>query len=52
MMRNPWGAEEFTGDWSDSSTKWTDELKEEAGWVSANDGSFFMSIEDYASQAE
>ena len=27
-LRNPWGQGEWTGDWSDQSDKWTDELKE------------------------
>jgi calpain-15 len=26
-IRNPWGSNEWTGDWSDSSDKWTPELK-------------------------
>ena len=30
-IRNPWGSELFHGDWSDSSTKWTEKLKEDAG---------------------
>jgi hypothetical protein len=50
-MRNPWGSEAFTGDWSDGSDKWNAANKVEAGWVEANDGAFFMSIEDYTSQA-
>ncbi len=27
-IRNPWGHGEWEGDWSDNSTKWTEELKE------------------------
>ena len=50
-MRNPWGSEAFTGDWSDESSKWNDANKAEAGWVQANDGAFFMALEDYHSQA-
>ena len=26
-LRNPWGSGEWKGDWSDSSSKWTPELK-------------------------
>lgn len=26
-IRNPWGDQEWTGDWSDKSSKWTPELK-------------------------
>jgi hypothetical protein len=50
-MQNPWSSETFTGDWSDGSYLWTDAFKAEVGWTSANDGMFFMSFEDYYSQA-
>ena len=46
-MFNPWSQDKFTGNWSDSSSLWTDALKKEAGWVSSNDGMFFMSFADY-----
>ena len=46
-MFNPWSQDVFTGKWSDSSSLWTDALKKEAGWVSANDGMFFMDFVDY-----
>jgi len=46
-MFNPWSQDKFTGNWSDSSSLWTDALKKEAGWVSANDGMFFMDFADY-----
>lgn len=26
-LRNPWGHQEWSGDWSDNSDKWTPELK-------------------------
>eukprot|EP01038_Epipyxis_sp_PR26KG_P006609 gene6609-9076_t len=48
-LRNPWGQMEWTGDWSDTSSKWTDELKRDAdpeGFQVANDGMFWMSFED------
>mmetsp|Transcript_34743 Transcript_34743/g.42709 ORF Transcript_34743/g.42709 Transcript_34743/m.42709 type:complete len:109 (+) Transcript_34743:119-445(+) len=32
QVRNPWGRETYTGDWSDSSSLWTPELKKEAGY--------------------
>ena len=51
-LRNPWGSEDFTGAWSDSSSNWTNDLKDEVNHESANDGIFFMSIEDYKAQAE
>ena len=46
--RNPWGAEKFHGNWSDSDPRWTPELRAEAGMkIDKEDGSFFMTIEDY-----
>ena len=32
-LRNPWGNGEYSGDWSDSSKKWTAELKKNMGWL-------------------
>ena len=32
-LRNPWGNGEYSGDWSDSSKKWTAELKKKYGLV-------------------
>ena len=47
-LRNPWGNGEWSGDWCDSSRKWTSELKKECGYDRAkNDGSFWMSYNDY-----
>ena len=45
-IRNPWGAEEYKGDWSDSSTKWTPALRTQAGSVVKNDGEFFIPVAD------
>ena len=51
-IRNPWGAEGYKGDWSDNSDLWTDQAKQEAGWVNdKGDGVFFMTVEDYQIQA-
>ena len=47
QMRNPWGEEYFNGDWSDSSNRWTSDLREQADHLQDNDGKFFMSYEDY-----
>jgi calpain-15 len=50
-LRNPWGAFEWKGDWSDNSPKWNDNL-----WIKAqlgqfneddDDGCFWMSFEDF-----
>ena len=46
-IRNPWGKENFNGDWSDASELWTEDLKKELGYEEANDGVWFMSAKDY-----
>jgi calpain-15 len=46
-IRNPWGNTEWRGDWSDQSPLWTPELRQELGWENANDGSFWMRLEDF-----
>jgi hypothetical protein len=39
---NPHGVDKYTGDWSDSSSKWTTALRAEvASVVDENDGVFF-----------
>lgn len=47
-IRNPWGRYEWDGDYCDDSELWTDELLEEFKPVfDANDGSFWMCLEDF-----
>lgn len=46
-MRNPWGAEDYDGAYSDKSSLWTDALRKQAGSVIANDGEFFIPLADY-----
>ncbi len=46
-LRNPWGNSEWTGAWSDKWTGWTPELKSELQEVDADDGQFFIALEDY-----
>jgi hypothetical protein len=46
-MRNPWSRENYDGPFSDSSDEWTDQRKEEAGWVDADDGEFFMTLDAF-----
>ena len=47
-LKNPWGNTEFTGDWSDSSRKWTPELKKKYNYEGNDDeGIFFMSFDDF-----
>jgi len=50
-IRNPWGAVEWKGDWSDYSPLWTRELRQELGDEfadnnSPDDGAFWMSYTD------
>ena len=48
-LRNPWGRDSFTGEWSDKSPLWTDALRAEVGVGSDDqDGIIFMSLEDFA----
>jgi calpain-15 len=47
QIRNPWGGTEWTGDWSDSSSLWTEDLKQELGWTAEDDGTFWMALEDF-----
>lgn len=47
-LRNPWGQFEWDGDWSDKSPLWTQEMKNAFHpTLSANDGSFWMSFDDF-----
>lgn len=57
-MRNPWGVEKFKGPYADwrknewgeflgESDKWTDALKAELEYVSADDGMWYITMEDY-----
>lgn len=46
-IRNPWGQGEWTGTWGDQDATWTDAMKEACGFTEANDGTFFMSVQDY-----
>jgi calpain-15 len=48
QLRNPWGSFEWNGDWADDDEEnWTPDLRREAGWSSEDDGTFFMSLEDF-----
>jgi hypothetical protein len=46
-LHNPWGRQEFNGDWSDSSNRWTPELLKELGHTIGDDGTFFISFIDF-----
>ena len=51
-VRNPVGKETYTCDFGDDSSKWTPRKRAEAGASreSANEGIFFMTVEDYMKQ--
>jgi hypothetical protein len=46
-MKNIWGTNEWIGDWSDKSLKWTQEFKKAVGLQEKEDGIFWMSYDDY-----
>ena len=46
-LRNPWGAEQYSGDWSDESELWTQWARDEVGAYVANDGIFFMDLDSF-----
>jgi hypothetical protein len=47
-IRNPWGAFEWDGDWSDNSKLWSDDMKREIKPVlDENDGTFWMCFSDF-----
>ena len=47
-LRNPWGCGEWTGDWSEYSEKWTQDLREKHQPRRAeDDGRFFIPYEDF-----
>ena len=51
-VRNPWGSVEWTGDFSDNSPLWTDELKFAFGFVAEvkDDGVFCITFEDFVGE--
>ena len=47
-LRNPWGNGEWSGDWSDSSRKWTTDLRNQCdNFERKDDGSFWISYSDF-----
>ena len=46
-IRNPWGTNEWLGDWSDESTKWNDDFKKKVDLENKEDGIFWMAYEDF-----
>jgi len=46
-MRNPWGNTKYTGPWSDESSLWTDEWKAQANLANANEGEFWVPLNEW-----
>ena len=46
-MKNNWGTNEWLGDWSDGSKKWTEDYKKQVNLEDKEDGIFWMSYEDF-----
>jgi len=46
-LRNPWGSGEFNGEWSDYSSKWTEDLKKKYNYYEKDDGDFFIGFKDF-----
>lgn len=47
-LRNPWGVDaEYSGSWRDDDPNWTDSYKAQVGYVSADDGIYFISKKDF-----
>ncbi len=46
-LRNPWGSDEWQGDFGDDSDLWTDEIKEQVGYTDEEGGIFFLPEKDF-----
>lgn len=46
-VRNPWGADSYTGPWADSDSRWTTSYKSQVPYVNSNDGFFFIEVSDF-----
>ena len=49
-VRNPWGYETYTGDYSDSSPLMTEAVREELGHQIGDNGCFYMTMEQFFDQ--
>jgi hypothetical protein len=52
QLRNPWGSFEWKGAWSDNAPEWDKHptIKKLCNHVSADDGTFWISLEDFVEQ--
>ena len=46
-IKNLWGTNEWLGDWSDGSKKWTEDYKKQVKLQEKEDGIFWMAFEDF-----
>ena len=46
-LRNPWGNTEWSGNWSDGSLLWTEELKKELAIEKKDEGIFWIAYNDF-----
>lgn len=46
-VRNPWGSEDYTGEFSDKDSRWTDAWKKQANLVVADDGVFHIPLDKF-----
>lgn len=49
-MRNPWGSFEWEGKYKEDSSLWTKALIKELEMVKANDGVFFMTVDEFLNE--
>jgi hypothetical protein len=47
QMRNPWGLSKYTGPWSENSGLWTPEWKRQARLAEANEGEFWVPLNEW-----
>ena len=50
QLRNPFAWEWYQGPWSDESSEWTEQFKQEVGHTKANDGTFFMPFNKFKTE--
>lgn len=47
-IRNPWGNDEWNGEWSFTSPRWTEQLRKQYNYTkNPQDGSFYMPWNDF-----
>ena len=49
-LRNPWGKEEWNGEWSESYSGWTPALRAQVAYSEGNNGIFCMPLDHYLAQ--